>query len=66
MFLLWIDYKSKGDSGRQYKYIEKFLEERICHVKFFFDREEIRLKFKDHMLNKIEYYIELGYDEEEY
>lgn len=44
---------------------EEFLKDILSHVKFFFDREEIRLELKDHMIEKIENYMELGYDVEE-
>lgn len=44
---------------------EEFLDEIVSYVKFFFDRDEIRLELKDHMMDKIEYYMEVGYDWEE-
>lgn len=40
---------------------EEFLEEIISYIKFVFDRDEIRLELKDHMMDKMEYYIESGY-----
>ena len=45
--------------------IEEFLDEIVSYVKFAFDRDEIRLELKDHMMDKIEYYMESGYDWEE-
>lgn len=45
--------------------VEEFLEEIISYIKFVFDRDEIRLELKDHMMDKIEYYMESGYDGEE-
>ena len=44
---------------------EEFLEEIISYIKFVFDRDEIRLELKDHMMDKMEYYIESGYGGEE-
>lgn len=45
--------------------VEEFLEEIVSHVKFVFDRDEIKLELKDHMIDKFQYYMEKGYDEEE-
>ncbi|NMB97273.1 MAG: hypothetical protein GYA02_11795 [Clostridiaceae bacterium] len=42
----------------------KFLEQVLSYVKFPFDRDEIRLELESHILEKIEYYIEQGYDRE--
>ena len=43
---------------------EEFLKEVISHVKFPFDREEIRYELECHILEKIDYYTEQGYDKE--
>jgi len=41
---------------------DKFLDQVLSYVKFPFDRDEIRLELESHILEKIEYYIEQGYD----
>lgn len=43
---------------------EKFLEEVISQVKFKHDRHEIKKELEVHILDKIEYYIEQGYDKD--
>lgn len=42
---------------------DKFLKEVLSYVKFPFDRDNIRAEFKSHIEDKIEYYIEEGYDD---
>lgn len=44
--------------------INKFLTEIISYVKFKFDRDNIRRELENHILDKIEDYIDQGYDEE--
>lgn len=44
---------------------QDFVDDIMSYVKFPFDREDISLEIKDHMIDKIEYYIEKGYDVEE-
>lgn len=44
---------------------EEFLEEITSYIKFVFDRDDIRSELKYHMMSKIEYYMESGYDDEE-
>ena len=46
---------SKGD---------KFLNDVISYIKFPFDRDDIRLELKAHLLDKMDNYMEQGYDEE--
>jgi hypothetical protein len=41
---------------------EKFLEEVISQVKFKYDRYDIKKELEVHILDKMEYYIEQGYD----
>lgn len=43
---------------------EKFLEDVILQVKFKHDRNDIRKELEAHILDKIEYYIEQGYDKD--
>ncbi|MTI65051.1 MAG: PadR family transcriptional regulator [Firmicutes bacterium] len=43
---------------------EKFLEEVMGYIKFPFDRDDIKFELKDHILEKINYYIAQGYDKE--
>jgi hypothetical protein len=43
---------------------DKFLKDILSYVKFPFDRNDIRLELEDHMSDKIDYYIEQGYDME--
>lgn len=43
---------------------EKFLNEVTKYIKFEFDRYDIRQELRGHILDKTEYYLELGYDEE--
>lgn len=43
---------------------EKFLEEVISYIKFPFDRDDIKLELEDHISEKIDNYIEQGYDKE--
>ncbi len=45
--------------------IEEFLDETVSYVKFVLDRYEIKLELKDHMMDKLEYYIDSGYDQEQ-
>ena len=44
---------------------EEFLKEITSYIKFVFDRDDIRLELKNHMMDKIEDYMESGYDGEE-
>lgn len=44
---------------------DKFLDDVIKCVKFYFDRTDIRKELEDHILDSMEYYMENGYDEEE-
>lgn len=44
---------------------QDFVEEIVSHVKFTFDRDEISMELNDHMLDKIDHYIEKGYEEKE-
>lgn len=44
---------------------DEFLEEVISHIKFPFDRNDIKSELESHILEKIDYYIEQGYDESE-
>jgi hypothetical protein len=46
---------SKGD---------KFLKDILSYVKFPFDRNNIRLELEDHISEKVDYYMEQGYDME--
>jgi hypothetical protein len=43
--------------------MDRFLKEVLTCVKFPFDREDIRRELEDHILEKIEFYMEQGYDE---
>ncbi len=45
--------------------IEEFLDETLSYVKFVLDRYEIKLELKDHMMDKLDYYIESGHDGDE-
>ena len=45
--------------------IEEFLDETLSYVKFVLDRYEIKLELKDHMMDKLDYYIESGHDGKE-
>lgn len=40
---------------------EEFLEEVVSHVRFKFDRSEIKSELEGHILDKIDYYLEEGY-----
>lgn len=42
---------------------DKFLEEVLTYIKFPFDRDGIKSELESHILYKIDYYIEHGYDE---
>lgn len=44
---------------------QDFVEEILSYVKFSFDRKEISLELNQHMVDKIEHYMEKGYDEKE-
>lgn len=44
---------------------QDFVEEIVSYVKFIFDRQEISLELNNHMIDKIEYYIEKDHDEKE-
>ena len=44
---------------------QDFVEEIVSHVKFKFDRDEISSELNQHMIDKIEDYIEKGYEEKE-
>lgn len=44
---------------------EEFLKVVLSHIKFPFDRNSIKSELEDHILDKIEYYINEGYDEAE-
>jgi hypothetical protein len=44
---------------------ELFLKELLSYVKFVYDRNDIRKEFEAHLSDKIEYYTELGYEQEE-
>lgn len=43
---------------------EIFLKEILTYVKFAYDRTEIRIELESHLSDKIEYYMEQGYDTE--
>ncbi|MGN9161764.1 permease prefix domain 1-containing protein [Clostridium sulfidigenes] len=43
---------------------EKFLKEVLSYVKFSLDREDIKTELESHILEKVDYYIEQGYDKE--
>lgn len=43
---------------------DKFLAEVIYHIKFPFDRDDIKYELECHILEKIDYYTEQGYDKE--
>lgn len=43
---------------------DKFLEEVLSYVKFPFDRNDIKTELECHILEKIDYYTEQGFDEE--
>lgn len=43
---------------------DEFLKTVLCYIKFPFDRETIKLELEDHILDKINYYMNHGYDEE--
>lgn len=43
---------------------EEFLENILSYIKFSFDKDEIKSELNHHMMDKIEYYIEVGYDKE--
>lgn len=44
---------------------DEFLKDILSYVKFPFDREEIRLELESHISDKVDYYMEQGYDMEE-
>ncbi len=44
---------------------DKFIAEVLSHIKFPFDKEDIKTELEHHILDKMEYYNEQGYDEEE-
>lgn len=44
---------------------QDFVEEIVSHVKFKFDKDEISSELNHHMIDKIEDYIEKGYEEKE-
>ncbi|MEW8994525.1 permease prefix domain 1-containing protein [Clostridium sp.] len=43
---------------------EKFLKEVLSYVKFSLDRDDIKTELESHILEKVDYYIEQGYDKE--
>jgi len=43
---------------------EKFLEEVLSYIKFPFDRDDIKSELEYHIIDKIDYYTEQGYDKE--
>lgn len=43
---------------------DMFLEEILAYVKFPFDRRDIKSELEGHILDKMDYYIQNGYDEE--
>ncbi|WP_346899730.1 permease prefix domain 1-containing protein [Clostridium sp. UBA7503] len=43
---------------------EKFLKEVLSYVKFFLDRDDIKTELESHILEKVDYYIEQGYEKE--
>lgn len=43
---------------------ERFLEEVLDYIKFPFDRDDIKFELECHILEKIDYYTEQGYDKE--
>ncbi|MDP4089253.1 MAG: permease prefix domain 1-containing protein [Bacillota bacterium] len=43
---------------------DKFLKDILSYVKFSFDRYDIRLELEDHISEKVDYYMEQGYDME--
>ncbi|WP_346914502.1 permease prefix domain 1-containing protein [Clostridium sp.] len=43
---------------------EKFLKEILSYVKFSLDRDDIKTELESHILEKVDYYIEQGYDKE--
>jgi hypothetical protein len=43
---------------------DKFLKDILSYVKFPFDRNDIRLELEDHISDKVDYYMEQGYDKE--
>lgn len=45
--------------------IEEFLDETVSYVKFVLDRYEIRLELRDHMMDKLDYYVGSGNDVED-
>lgn len=44
--------------------IDKFLEEVLFYIKFPFVKDDIRFELESHILDKIDYYMEQGYDKE--
>ena len=43
---------------------ERFLEEIMSYIKFPFDKDIIKKEIYSHMIDKVEYYIGMGYDNE--
>lgn len=44
--------------------VDKFLEDVLSHIKFPFVKDDIRFELESHILEKIDYYMEQGYDSE--
>lgn len=43
---------------------DKFLEEILSYIKFPFDRDDIKFELESHISDKVDYYIEQGFDKE--
>ena len=45
--------------------IDKFLEITLSYIKYPFAKKDIKMELEEHILDKIDYYIETGYEREE-
>lgn len=44
--------------------VDKFLEDVLSYIKFPFAKDDIKFELESHILEKINYYVEQGYDSE--